>query len=85
MAGKIKYAYQMVECDEKKIYSIIAENLYRIRCEKKISIRLLSLTADVNERHLYSIQNGMARASLPVLIRIAKALRVELSELLEGI
>lgn len=86
MAGKIKHAYEMAECDEEKIYSTLGDNLYRIRCEKKLSIRLLSLTADVGERYLYSIQSGTAeKVSLTVLVKIAKALRVELSELLEGI
>lgn len=85
MAEKIKYAYQMVECDEEKIHKTIADNLYRLRMEKKISIRLLSLVADVNERHLYNIQAGTTGVSLTALIRISKALGVAPAELLEGI
>ncbi len=88
MAGIKKYApfIQMnEELDEEAVYHKIAQNINRIRVEKGISIRVLSLMVDINERTLYRIESGMTRASIAVVYKIATALRVSINDILEDI
>lgn len=88
MAGMKKYApfIQMnEELDEEAMYRKIAQNINRIRVEKGISIRVLSLMANVSEQTLYRIESGMRRATIPVVYKIATALKVSINDILEDI
>ena len=88
MAGIKKYApfIRFNEgLDEEAMYRKIAQNINRIRVEKGISIRVLSLMVDINERTLYRTESGMTRASIAVVYKIATALRVSINDILEDI
>lgn len=82
MAGMRKYPYQQVDVDENKTIYNIGINIYRLRMEKGLSIRLLALQAGVQERYLYKVENGELRVGIITIIRIAKALNVSVSELI---
>lgn len=64
------------------IYYQIAKNIYIIRVRNGLSIRTLSMMADVSERYLSYIESGHKHASIPTLVRIAHALNVSFEELL---
>lgn len=88
MAGMKKYApfIQMnEELDEEAMYRKIAQNINRIRVEKGISIRVLSLMVDVSELTLYRIEAGTTQASIAIIYKIATALKVSINDILEDI
>ncbi len=88
MAGIKKYAPFLQlneELDEDAVYYKVAQNINRIRVEKGISIRVLSLMVNVSEQTLYRIESGMRRATIPVVYKIATALKVSINDILEDI
>ena len=88
MAGIKKYAPFVQfneELDEEAMYRKIAQNINRIRVEKGISIRILALMADVDERTLYFIEAGNRRPSIVIVYKIATALKVSINDILEDI
>ena len=61
---------------------------YRIRYlreEKGLSIEALALEADINRNYLGDLERGTRNPTLKVLERIAKALEIDLSTLLQGL
>jgi transcriptional regulator with XRE-family HTH domain len=60
----------------------ILENIRRTRNERKISILKLSTDVGISHSHLYYIETKRVVPSIDVLVKIAKALGVELGELL---
>jgi transcriptional regulator with XRE-family HTH domain len=60
----------------------ILENIRRKRREKKISVLNLSLDVGISHSHLYYIESKQTVPSIDILVRIAKSLDVELSELI---
>ena len=88
MAGIKKYVPFIrlnEELDEEAMYRKIAQNINRIRVEKGISIRVLSLMTDINDKTLYRIESGNQRASVAIIYRIATALKVSINDILEDI
>lgn len=88
MAGIKKYApfIQFNEgLDEDAVYYKVAQNINRIRVEKGISIRILALMTDVDERTLYFIEAGNRRPSIAVVYKIATALKVSINDILEDL
>lgn len=81
MGNKILYS-DSYNISDNEIYYQIAKNIYILRVEKGLSIRNLSLMADVSERYLSYIESGHKHASIPTIVRIAHALNVSFEELL---
>lgn len=53
------------------------------RAEQGISQRQLALMTDISRSHLWKIETGAADVGIDVLIRIARALDVQVRELIE--
>jgi transcriptional regulator with XRE-family HTH domain len=64
--------------------SKILDNIRKKRREKKISVLDLSCDAGVSHSHLFYIESKRVVPSVDVLVRIAKALGVEISELVDN-
>jgi len=60
----------------------ILENIRKIRLEKDISVLNLSLDVGISHSHLFYIESKRTIPSIDVLVRIAKALDVQLYELI---
>lgn len=84
MTGIKKFPFQQVEVDEKKILNNIGRNIHHIRTVKKESVRLLALQAGVDEKQLYRIENAQHHAGIITIFRIAKALNVNMNDLVNG-
>lgn len=56
-----------------------------LRKQRNLSIEDLSLEAGVNRNYLSDLERGMRNPSLKVLSRIAKALKISISELTKAI
>lgn len=59
----------------------IGRNIAKIRSEKGLSQEDLAGLSDVARNYISRIENGKVSFSIPVLLRIAKALEVEPKEL----
>jgi transcriptional regulator with XRE-family HTH domain len=64
--------------------SQILENIRTKRNEKKITVFDLSCDAGISHSHLFYIESKRVVPSVDVLVRIAKALGVEIGELLDN-
>lgn len=62
---------------------LIGARLKSLRESKKLTQEKLSEKVDINPVHLSNIERGVANPSLALLIRIAKALEVELWEIFD--
>ncbi|MBQ3584511.1 MAG: helix-turn-helix transcriptional regulator [Lachnospiraceae bacterium] len=82
MNGIRKFPYQQIDVNEKRLISQIGDNIYYFRKKKKMSVRMLALTAGVEERYLYRIENGEHCASIATIYRIAKALEMDINDLI---
>lgn len=67
--------------DEMK--QIVARNLRRFRHERKLSQEELSFRANVDRSYISQLETGVYSASVTMLAKLAKALGVEVSELLK--
>lgn len=67
--------------DEMK--QIVARNLRRLRYERKLSQEELSFQAKVDRSYISQLETGVYSASVTMLAKLAKALGVEVSELLK--
>ena len=56
-----------------------------LRKQRNLSIEDLSLEAGLNRNYLSDLERGMRNPSLKVLSRIAKALKISISELTKAI
>ena len=61
----------------------ILENIRKIRLKKKISGMNLALDVGISPSHLYYIESMRTVPSVDVLVRIAKSLNIQLSELID--
>jgi transcriptional regulator with XRE-family HTH domain len=60
----------------------ILENLRKIRISKKISLLNLANMAEISHSHLYYIESKRVIPSIDVIIKLAKALNINLKNLL---
>ena len=67
--------------DEMK--QIVARNLRRLRHAKKLSQEELSFRAGVDRSYISQLETGVYSASVTMLGKLAKALDVEVGELLK--
>ncbi|KGT73777.1 XRE family transcriptional regulator [Bradyrhizobium japonicum] len=67
--------------DEMK--QIVARNLRRLRHERNLSQEELSFQAKVDRSYISQLETGVYSASVTMLAKLAKALGVEISELLK--
>jgi transcriptional regulator with XRE-family HTH domain len=65
------------------IRRVMAGNVRRIRAEKGLSQEALADMAGLSVRYLGSIERGRTAATIVVLGRLARALRVKPADLLE--
>ena len=79
-----KFPFQQIEVDEKEIITNIGMNIHNARRKKNISVRMLALQAGVEERYLYRIENGEHQAGIMTIIRVAKALDMDINDLVNG-
>ena len=61
----------------------ILEKIRRLRRIKRIALFDLSLDVGISHSHMYYIESKRVVPSIDVLVKIAKALRVPLAELLK--
>jgi transcriptional regulator with XRE-family HTH domain len=59
----------------------ILENIRKTRLQKEFSVMNLALDAGISNSHLFYIESRRVVPSVDVLVRIAKALGVEVKEL----
>ncbi|WP_306330600.1 helix-turn-helix domain-containing protein [Bradyrhizobium japonicum] len=62
---------------------IVARNLRRLRHERNLSQEELSFQAKVDRSYISQLETGVYSASVTMLAKLAKALGVEISELLK--
>ncbi|MCL2128763.1 MAG: helix-turn-helix domain-containing protein [Treponema sp.] len=62
----------------------ILDNIRKKRLEKGISVLNLSLDAEIAHSHLFYIESKRIVPSVDVLVRIAKALNIKVSELVDN-
>jgi len=67
---------------DEKILAEFGKNLQKIRTKKNISLRKLESIAEVDHSEIHRIEKGMRNPSLTVVLALAKALEVELTELI---
>jgi len=67
------------------IYRYLGERLSKLRKQKSLSQDELSSLSDVDRTYIAKIENGKANPSLEVLIKIARGLKIKLSDLLKGV
>ena len=61
----------------------ILENLRKIRISKKISLLNLANMVEISHSHLYYIESKRVIPSIDVIIKLAKALDINLTSLLK--
>lgn len=64
--------------------SIVGKNVRRLRLQKGMTQEELAFEAEIDLTYIGGIERGRRNPSLMVLVRIAKALGVQLPRLLEG-
>jgi len=62
---------------------IIIENLRKIRLSKKISLLNLANAVEISHSHLYYIESKRVVPSIDVIIKLAKALEINLKSLFD--
>jgi len=62
---------------------LILENIRKIRKKKKISVLNLSLDVGIAHSHLFYIESKRVIPSIDVVVKIAKALNIQLCELID--
>lgn len=66
-------------------YQRLGERLYTEREKRKLSQEQLGLISDVDRSYIARIEKGDANPTLRVLNKLAKALKIRLSQLLKGV
>jgi len=61
----------------------IIENLRKIRLSKKISLLNLANAVEISHSHLYYIESKRVVPSIDVIIKLAKALEINLKSLFD--
>lgn len=60
----------------------IGKNISRIRKEKGLTIKALGLECDIDKPNLIPIEKGRRNITILTLVKISKALEVELKDLI---
>ena len=60
----------------------IGKNISRIRKEKGLTIKALGLDCDIDKPNLIPIEKGRRNITILTLVKISKALEVELKDLI---
>lgn len=68
-----------------EIKSQVGNRIKEIREQNGVSQKDLAYTADLNRSYIASVENGKRNISIVNLDKIAKALRMSLGELFQGI
>ncbi len=63
---------------------IVGENIKSIIKKKKLKLRHVSYDADLDEANLRKYMKGKQEMKISILVRIASALEVEISELFKN-
>ncbi len=63
----------------------LGQNISTIRKKKKVSQLELAAMAEVSKSYVCDLEHGRRNVSVALIIKIASALRVKPSELLEGV
>lgn len=63
-----------------EVHERVSKNLQRIRREKQMSQEDVAHLADIHQTYLSGVEGGKRNPSIGVLERIAKALKVDISE-----
>lgn len=66
-----------------KILKEFGGRLKKIRTGKKISIRKLSYSADVDFSQIHRIEKGESNPTLTMILTLAKALNISVAELVD--
>ena len=70
--------------EEKKTLEEFGKNLQRLRNEKELSLRQLAVLANMEHALIHRIEKGTVNPKLTTLLTLAKALNVNLNELLKA-
>lgn len=63
-------------------YKKLGKKIYKLRKEMKISREKFAEVAEINDYYLGEIERGEKKASLDILFKISKVLKLEIYELL---
>jgi ribosome-binding protein aMBF1 (putative translation factor) len=83
LPGNMLPAVSSIPAMATDIRRVMAANVRRIRAQRGLSQEALADMAGVSVRYLGSIERGSTAATVVVLARLARALRVKSGELLE--
>lgn len=67
---------------DEKILKEFGKNLKNARNKKKLSLRKLEALSDVDYSEIHRLEKGQRNPSLTVVIALAKALELELEEII---
>ncbi len=67
--------------DKNPFLVALGERVRALRARRGMTRKAVSLAADVSERHLANLEYGVGNASILVLLQVAQALQVSLTEL----
>ncbi len=70
---------------DEKLLIAFGKHFQKIRKSKKISLRKLEALADVDYSEIHRIEKGMRNPSLTTILALAKALKVNPSDLIDHI
>lgn len=71
--------------DKQEALIFIGLKIRELRNEKKMSIQELSDKLDIEYNNLIRIEKGRTNCTIGTLLKISKILKVELTELFEGV
>ncbi|MEI8233883.1 MAG: helix-turn-helix transcriptional regulator [Verrucomicrobiota bacterium] len=60
-------------------------NLSRLRAERDLTQFQLAIEAEISRSYLQSLEKGQFQPTLPVILRLKKALQCSWEELMEGV
>lgn len=71
----------MTAVESEQLATRIGESIRKRRKEARLTLTQVARRAEISVSHLSNIENGLSIASLPLLAKVASALRVSLAEL----
>ena len=70
---------------DEKILIAFGKHLQKVRKSRKLSLRKLEALAEVDHSEIHRIEKGMRNPSLTTILALAKALKIDPSELINHI
>jgi len=67
------------------IYQRLGEKIFARRKKKGLSQEDLSILSDVDRTYIGRVEQGKANPSFRTLVKLSRALKIKLSELLRGV